>query len=642
MTAPHHLVIGTSGHIDHGKTTLVKALTGVDADRFEEEKRRGITIDLGFAHTTDAAGNTLALVDVPGHERFVHNMLAGVSGLDAVLLVVAADEGVMPQTREHLAICDLLGVSQGIVVLTRIDRLEDPELADLCAEEVQELVQGTFLEAAPVLPVSSVTGEGIPELKQALWNLHPRTLAEAQERPFRLAVDRSFSVKGFGTVVTGTVWSGRTRLEETLVQYPQGSRVRIRGLQSHGTQQEQVVAGQRAAINLGGVHHEAIHRGDQLAPPESLLNSFMLNVELRVLADAPSALGQRQRVRVHLGTQELLGRLILLEGETLLPGASGLCQLRLEQPTSTRFGDRFIIRSYSPSRTLGGGQVLDPAPVKSRRVMHELAQRLRVLQGPDESGRVEETVYLQALRGVRQEELAVRSGLSGKRADKVLQALQSKQRLLCLDATERRWWHMDHLRRLGQYVRRLVQEHHERFPDREGLTRSELAGKLGPVFSQESQVEALLKVLVREAVLVKREQAYAHPDHQPEVAESQTELLERCLTLLRAGGAQPMRQSHLLEQLGLEEKAGVALLKSASHHKHLIRVAEDLFYPPETLAALEAQMRGHFQHQETLTVIEFKEMTGISRKHAVELLEYWDRQRLTIRRENHRVAGSLD
>ncbi|HUJ73374.1 MAG TPA: selenocysteine-specific translation elongation factor, partial [bacterium] len=293
-----HLVVGTSGHIDHGKTTLVKALTGVDADRLAEEKARGITIDLGFARYREN-GVDLAFVDVPGHERFVHNMLAGAAGMDAVLMVVAADEGVMPQTREHLHICDLLGVRQGIVVLTRAD-LVDAELLELCREDVRQAVQGTFLRDAPIVAVSALTGQGLPDLKAELARLTSRVEGRNLDHPFRFPVDRSFTMKGFGTVVTGTVLAGQLGKEGELVQYPQGRPMRVRALQVHGEPVDVVQAGQRAAINLVGLTKEEIQRGDQLAAPDSLLTGYLLNVELRLLADAPKDLTQRTRVRVHL------------------------------------------------------------------------------------------------------------------------------------------------------------------------------------------------------------------------------------------------------------------------------------------------------------------------------------------------------
>ena len=348
MPLNRNFVIGTSGHIDHGKTTLVQALTGVNTDRLEEEKKRGITIDLGFAHYQAATGTHFSFIDVPGHEKFVHNMLAGAASIDAVMLIIAADEGVMPQTREHLDICHLLQIHTGLVVLTRCDLVEDPEMIDLCQEEVRELVEGTFLEDAPMLPVSSITGEGIPALQEALEKLYQTLQPHSHEKPFRYAVDRSFTMKGFGTVVTGTVFAGKTGKEETLWQYPAKEPLRVRGFQVHGKPAEHIEVGQRAAINLAQISKEDIQRGDQLAQPGSLLSSYMLNVELHLLENAPRALKRRDRIRLYLGTAEVMGRVFPLESETLEPGKSQLAQLRLEQQVSSRFGDRFIIRHFHP------------------------------------------------------------------------------------------------------------------------------------------------------------------------------------------------------------------------------------------------------------------------------------------------------
>ena len=398
-----HLVVGTSGHIDHGKTTLVKALNGIDTGRFAEEKARGITIAIGFAHDTDEGGNESAFVDVPGHERFVHNMLAGAAGMDAVLMVIAADGGVMPQTREHLHICDLLGIRQGIIALTRTD-LVDEELLELCAEDVRETVQGTFLEDAPMVPVSSITGEGMTELRAELSGLTTRIQGHNTDHPFRFPVDRSFTIKGFGTVITGTVVAGKLNKDSAVTQYTKGEPLRIRGLQVHGRAVDEIEAGQRAAINLTGISKEDIQRGDQLAEPGSLLTSYLLNVELKLLDDIPRDLTQRTRIRLHLGTQEVIGRITLLEGERFRPGETQLIQLRLEKEVSPRFGDRFIIRNYSPIVTLGGGRVIDPAPYKSRRLKGGLAERLKLLAGDDEPALVEQVIYLQGNRGVKDRE----------------------------------------------------------------------------------------------------------------------------------------------------------------------------------------------------------------------------------------------
>ncbi len=638
--ASRPFVIGTSGHIDHGKTTLVKALTGVDTDRWAEEKKRGITIDLGFAHYEDEQGNQLAFVDVPGHEKFIHNMLAGVAGMDAVLLVVAADEGVMPQTREHLNICNLLKIKTGLVAITRIDLVEDSDMVELCQDEVAELLEGTFLEGKPVIPVSTTSGEGLTELRQALSKLGKQIPAAEIEKPFRLSVDRSFTLKGFGTVVTGTVLSGSLRQDEEVQQFPQQRSVRIRGLQAHSQTVSEVFAGQRAALNLAGITKEEIQRGDQLAKEGSLLTSYMLNASLTLLEDVSAALKNRTRIRLHLGSQEVFGRIVLLEGETLSPGKTTLVQFRLESLVCTRHGDRFIVRSYSPMFTLGGGMVIDPSPSKSRRVLHELSGRLRRLHDGDENVRSAEVIYLQSVKGVIEAEFSVRSGLSAKQSAKILQLLQSQQQVLCVDPFSKRYLHVQHVERIGEFLSKVLTIHHKKFADREGMTRSELGGKLSLIFT-EKEVEILLKYMIKLGKFVQNGQYFSLAEHQPQVSQAQEAGLAHCFELIKAGGFQPCRRTRLLEELEMNEQEGVAMLKSAVHSKRLVRVADDLYYAPEQTKEILISLRKYLQDNQSITVIQFKELLNISRKHAIDLLEYFDSQHLTIREDNHRVPGSI-
>ena len=633
-------MIGTSGHIDHGKTTLVKALTGVDTDRWAEEKKRGITIDLGFAHYEDEQGNKLAFVDVPGHEKFIHNMLAGVAGMDAVLLVVAADDGVMPQTREHLNICNLLKIKTGLVAITRIDLVEDSDMVELCQEEVAELLEGTFLEGKPVVPVSATGGEGLTELRQALSKLGKQIPAAEIEKPFRLSVDRSFTLKGFGTVVTGTVLSGSLRQDEEVQQFPQQRSVRIRGLQAHSQTVSEVFAGQRAALNLAGITKEEIQRGDQLAKEESLLTSYMLNASLTLLEDVSAALKNRTRIRLHLGSQEVFGRIVLLEGETLSPGKTTLVQFRLESLVCARHGDRFIVRSYSPMFTLGGGMVIDPSPSKSRRVLHELPRRLRRLHDGDENVRSAEVIYLQSVKGVIEAEFSVRSGLSAKQSAKVLQLLQSQQQVLCVDPFSKRYLHVQHVERIGEFLSKVLTIHHKKFADREGMTRSELGGRLSLIFT-EKEVEILLKYMIKLGKFLQNGQYFSLAEHQPQVSQAQEAGLAHCFELIKAGGFQPHRRTRLLEELEMNEKEGLAMLKSAVHSKRLVRVADDLYYAPEQTKEILISLRKYLQDNQSITVIQFKELLNISRKHAIDLLEYFDSQHLTIREDNHRVPGSI-
>ncbi len=640
ISSSNPFVIGTSGHIDHGKTSLVKALTGVDTDRFAEEKIRGITIDLGFAHYEDEYGNSMAIVDVPGHEKFVHNMLAGATGMDAVLLVVAADEGVMPQTREHVNICNLLNIKSGIVALTRIDLIEDKEILELCKEEVFSLLKGTFMEYAPVIPVSALTGEGLKKLRDEFAKLAKKIVNPEIEKPFRLYVDRSFTLKGFGTVVTGTVLTGFLSHTQRVVQYPQVREIRIRGMQSHGTEVKEVKAGQRVALNLTGITKEEVLRGNQLADPESLLSGYMINASLSLLKDASTALKNRARVRLHLGTQELIGRIILLEGQSLLPGETAMVQFRSERILSSKYGDRFIIRSFSPMNTIGGGTLIDPSPSKSRRLQQELTMRLGRLIDGDEYVRSEEVIYLRSVRGVFYTEFQVRTCLSEKDSLKNLEILQKKGKILCIDSVSGRYLHIDHVKRIGEFISRVLKNHHHKFPEREGITHAELSGKISLIFT-EKELENLLKYLCDSGIILKQGKYFFLGNHKAKISQILQESLAKCLQLIRNGGFQPMRKTRLLEEMGVYEKDGIELLKFATHTKKLVRISEDLYYNPEQIQKILAILREFFDKNRDINVIQFKELMNVSRKYAIDLLEYFDNQQFTIRKDNVRVAGKI-
>ena len=629
-----HLVIGTSGHIDHGKTTLVKALTGVDTDRFAEEKQRGITIDIGFARL-QVGDVELSFVDVPGHERFVHNMLAGAAGIDAVLMVVGADEGVMPQTVEHMHICDLLGIKQGVIALTRCD-LADEELLELVEDDVRSHVADTFLAEAPILRVSAVTGQGLDDLRDALAALAGKVQARELDQPFRFPVDRSFSMKGFGTVVTGTVVTGRLGKDDTVVQFPAGRPLRIRGMQVHGQAADAVEAGQRAAINLTGVTKEEIHRGDQLAAEGSLLTSYLLNVELRLLKDIPRDLTQRTRIRLHQGTREVIGRIVLLDEERFRPGETQLIQVRLEEPVSTRYGDRFIIRNFSPVFTLGGGRIIDPAPNKSRRARQGLGERLKALAGDDPEALVEQVIQLQSTRGVVAHDGAARTGLSDKAFARAVQNLSSENRIFCVDPERKKYIHDDSLARIATLVERLLGEHHRAFPEREGMSRAELAGKLSLIFA-DKEVGNILQRLVKRGRLSQTGQAYQLQGHEKNVSGEQEELLASCIAAIEAGGVQPARRTALFETMGVDEKTGIQVLRLGTHNQRLVRVKDDLYYTPAVLAQIEEQLRAYLLEHGEITVIDFKDLTGVTRKHAVDLLEHFDAIQVTLRLDNHRV-----
>jgi len=634
------VVIATSGHIDHGKTALVKAITGIDTDRFQEEKRRGITIDIGFAYFDDPSGKKVAFVDVPGHEKFIHNMLAGMSGIDAVLFVVAADKGVMPQTKEHLNICNLLKINEGIIALTRIDLVEEPEMIELCKDEVHELVEGTFLEGKSIIPVSSTKGYGIEVLKEEFSKFFKKNRSPELENPFRLFVDRSFTLKGFGTVVTGTVLSGMIGIEEEINLFPQHSNIRIRSLQINGKKTDRVHVGQRAALNLGGIKIDEIKRGDQLAKPKSLLTSYMINATFLLLKDISNELKDRTRIRIFIGSKEVIGRIFLLKGSVMHPGENTYVQFRLESMISTKYGDRFIIRSYSPITTLGGGMVIDPSPSKSRRINSSLSERIERLNDIDPIVRSEEVIYLQSVRGVIESEFFIRSGLSKQDSKNVFKVLLDNNKIFCVNYKKKRYLHEEHIIRVSQYLIRILKFHHRKFADRKGMSSVEIAGKFKKIFN-EIEVENILNYLVDNRKLNKNEECYHLLEHKQQFSQTQEKIISKCIVLILSGGFQPMRQKRLLEELKLSEKDGISMLKKAVHTNRLLNVTNDLYYTPEKIEEILDNLRYHFKENQNISVIQFKEILNVSRKYAIDLLEYFDRKRLTIREDNHRVPGII-
>jgi selenocysteine-specific elongation factor len=621
-------VVGTAGHIDHGKTALVKRLTGVDTDRLPEEKTRGISIDLGFARLVTPTGVQVGIVDVPGHERFVKNMLAGVGGIDLVLLVIAADEGVMPQTREHLAIVQLLGIRRGVVVLTKSD-LAEREWIDLVRRDVAQLLAGTPLAGAPIVEFSALSGAGERELLEAL----DRQLAALEERPSReparLPVDRVFTVEGFGTVVTGTLWRGRIATGDAFELLPGGHRVRVRRVQVHGTTVDEARAGQRTAVALHGVSKDQVARGHWLVAPDSLATTTILDVRFELLADAPRPWKTSARVRFHLGAAEHLGRLVLLEGGALAPGGSALAQLRLESPTVAARGDRFVIRSYSPARTIGGGAVIDPKGRKRRR--HAELESLAL----HETGSLEARL-LQRLAEETTPALArdLARRLSAPEAD-VETALARLRDRRAVAASGDRWVTAERWESASAAIEGALDEHAVRYPARFGVPKGELKSALqprvpGPLF------DAVFDALAAGGAIVQRRdraRTSSRPWQPP--AETLAGLARLEQTLEGAGYAVP---ENALWQSTLGGQAN-EIMALGTFEGRLVRINQELTYTSPQIERLRESLRRHFAGRVALTVAEFKELAGVSRKYAVPLLEYSDRSGWTQRSGDERRAG---
>ncbi|MFL6228301.1 MAG: selenocysteine-specific translation elongation factor [Pyrinomonadaceae bacterium] len=636
------IIVGTAGHIDHGKTSLVRALTGVDADRLPEEKRRGITIDLGFAEL-DLGDVRVGFVDVPGHERFVKNMLAGAHGIDAVALVVAADEGVMPQTREHFDITRLLNVARGLVVITKLDTVE-AELVELVREEIAELVAGSFLADAPVVAVSSRTGVGVEELKEALRRLALDAAPRPADTIARLPVDRSFSVRGFGAVATGTLVAGEIAEGDELELLPAGVRARARGLQVHGRATKLARAGERTAINLGGVEASAVTRGMTLAPAGRLRPTQIIDARVEVLASAPRPLRSRARVRVHAGTAEVLARVQVLEdGGEIAPGAAGFAQLRLESPVVALPCERFILRSYSPQQTVAGALVLD-AFAQKRRGRERVAARARLaaLAGADRAGRLSLFVASAGAPGLTRACLAARTGWR----DEVLAeaSAEAARRGAVFDA-EGVYLSRETLDGLVAAAASAVEAHHRREPLQRGLARETLRERVfahvgGEVF------RAALAAAEREGLLVAERDVVRARTHSLELSAEDERLRESLERIYREAAleAPTLDEAFALAAAGhtLDREHARKILQLLIDVGVLVRVTADLFCHRDALDQLVANLRAHVARpgatDRLIDVATFKDLARVSRKYAIPLLEHLDGARVTRRAGDRRLV----
>jgi selenocysteine-specific elongation factor len=627
------VIVGTAGHIDHGKSSLVEALTGTHPDRLAEEKRRGITIDLGFAFLEEN-GVKFGLVDVPGHERFISNMLAGAAGIDLVLLVIAADESIKPQTREHFDICRLLGVTRGVVALTKSD-LVDADMLGLVRLEVEEYLRGSFLERAPIVPVSAKTGAGLTELKRALKDAASEISGKDAARYFRLPIDRAFAMKGFGTVVTGTLVSGSISAENEVELFPGGKRLRVRGVQSGGKSVERAIAGQRTAVNLAGIDHAHVRRGMTLAVPGRFRTTRRVDARLTLLPSGRK-LKHRAQVHFHAGTSETIAEIFLYGENALSPGQSSFVDLRLQNEVLLLPGDRFIVRQFSPVITIGGGVVLDPL---ARRPTLRDAGRVAFLN-TWEGGKPEELLHAmteRALLGLAFDEIAARTGWLDGEIREVAQKLAAAGKVKVVSA--------EPLLLLGRKafdeVRRKITERVERFhrenPLSPGIAREDLRASQGRRVREETFRAALdelagEKKLDVQGELVKR--AGSQISLQPEEAQAKGEI-EKAFA---AGGLAVPSVKEVLGKLSVEAKRAEKLLQILLRDKSLVRVSAELIFHRDALAQLKVQLAGYKKAKgERISVPSFKDLTGITRKYAIPLLEYLDRERVTRRAGDERV-----
>ncbi len=632
MAAPS-LVLGTAGHIDHGKSSLVRALTGTDPDRLPEEKERGVTIELGFAQLSLPSGRTMGVVDVPGHEKFVRQMVAGATGIDVVLLVVAADDGVMPQTREHLAIIDLLGIPRGVVALTKAD-LADADWIELVAEDVRALLAGTSIAGAPIVPVSSRTGAGLPELLSAIDEVADEAVSRQAGLPMRLPVDRVFTIAGAGTVVTGTLWSGEAARDMHVEVYPRGVRGRIRSVQMHGAAAEKAVAGNRVALNLAGIERDEVDRGDVVAEPGSLTVTDRFDAHVTYLASEEKPLESGTRVHVHHGTREVLGRVLFMDVPALPPGGRGVAQVRLEEPLAPRYGDRFIIRSYSPMWTIGGGTVLDALPPRRTTLKPYERELLEALIAHDLSSAA---IGLLSSRGVPMTSAQVALALGVPRAG-VADDL-NRAPLERLKVGSDTYFVTDEAERdlLGGIERELL-AFHDANPNATGIAALALRDRVDRRL-EPKVFDALLARAAETGTAALAAGEVRHPRAASTALAGEEAAREALLPLLRAQGLAPGTVAELASAVGIDAGVVRKTLTKLTAEGAVVRVGPELHFDAAAVATARDQVVGYLKEHGEILAKDARDITGSSRKYIVPLLEYFDAQGITRRDGDVRTLG---
>lgn len=634
----HSLIVGTAGHIDHGKSALVRALTGVDPDRLPEEKRRGITIDLGFADL-ELDDLRIGFVDVPGHERFVKNMLAGAHGIDLLALVIAADEGVMPQTREHFDICRLLGVSNGLVVITKTD-LVDEEMLVLVEDDARELIAGSFLENAPLVSVSSRTGAGMDQLKSQLVDLGKRVPPRSKDFTTRLPIDRAFSMKGFGAVVTGTLISGKITEGEELELLPLRVNVRVRGLQVHNKSVHDAHAGQRTAVNLAGIDTAQIERGMVLAPAGRLRPTHIVDAWIDVLPGASRAVRSRSRVRFHLGATEVLGRVRVLGGSSVEPGNGGLAQLRLEAPVVAVHGDRFILRSYSPAETIAGGVIVDPFATKHRgREMDHALELLRLLMRDERAAKFEGFVRAAGVRGSRLADLAAATGWTNEVLANVAAGVQKQGSVIEVGGL---YIARDSFDRLSTALIAELDRHHKREPLARGMLRETLREKVF-THSAPELFNGVLARLEADGKVVSEKDIVRSSAHSVGLSDKDVELSNRIEHIYLAAGVEAPSLDDAMTKANVpaaQRAQARKLLQLLLDDRKLVRIQGEMFMHSQVIEDLKTKLLTYASQHEPDRLIDvpaFKDLAGVSRKYAIPLLEYFDRAQITRRAGDKRL-----
>ena len=623
------IILGTAGHIDHGKTSLIKAVTGINTDRLKEEKLRGITIELGFASMDLPSGQHIGIVDVPGHEKFIKHMVAGATGIDIVVLVIAADEGVMPQTREHMEICSLLGIKHGFVALTKTD-LVDEEWMELVLEDIKEFLKGTFLENSPIVPVSSATGKGIPEFIKTLNELAVSVPVHTTTGLFRLPVDRVFTMKGFGTVITGTLISGNIHVGSNIMIYPSGITSKVRGIQVHNESLDAAEAGMRTAINFQGLEKSSVTRGQVLSTPGDLKPSFMIDVLLNYIKGNKKSAKNRTRVRFHTGTSEVLGILILLEEEELAPGETTLAQIRLDSPVVVVKDDRFVIRSYSPIRTIGGGHILNPIPGKHKRFKPDVIKRLKEIVGNIPEDIILSHVDDSGYTGVSFSDLKIMTNLLEKQLDSTIQNLLSKKSIVCFDRESRIYVHNNGIEKLKKETLDYLSNYHKINPLKAGMPKEELRSKFPPAL-QTKLFHLMLGQMIKDKTIIQDENTVSLSSHTVSLKVDQADIKAKMLDTYLESGLTPPYFKDVSKSFDVDTKQAKDVLMLLVNEGLVLKVKEDLYFYAQAVNKLKDQLVDYLKLHGEITTPQFKEIALVSRKYLIPLIEYFDSIKLTLR-----------
>lgn len=616
-----NIIIGTAGHVDHGKTALIKALTGIETDRIKEEKKRGITIELGFAYLDLPDGEKAGIIDVPGHEKFVKNMLAGAGGIDLALLVVAADEGFMPQTREHLGILSLLNISEGIIVVTKKDMVDEDWLEIVC-DEIRQEVQGTFLENTQIIPVSSYTGEGIEQLRQAIFTMiDQKTQIKNLDVPFRIPVDRIFSVEGFGTVITGTLIEGTMKVGDPVTVYPSRIESRIRNLQVHSQDVQEAYAGQRVAVNLAGLKKTDLNKGDVIAVPDSMHTTMMIDIHLTVLKDCDREIRNATRLHLYHGARDILCKIVLLDRDSVGAGESCYAQLRLEEEIAVKTGDRFVLRFYSPVETIGGGVILDSNPFKHKRNDAVVLESLKLKEGGSDREKISAALRDYSARFETLDFLQIQTGIPKEQFEQQINKLIKDK--VAFRVSDNVVIHTDYLNRLKDSAVKLLESYHKENPLREGMKKDEFRNKLIK-YEDISVVDKITDSLVNRKVLKYVNNCVALADFEVQQDNNQQEIENAFLQ----GGFSPESPDQIAARFP-KVKNFKQVLESLVNTGKLVRVEEKILLHADYYNKALTLAKEHVDQNGQITLAEMRDLMGASRKFAVAVLEYWDKRGIT-------------